>query len=147
MLRIRYSKGELSTKQAQAIELIVRGKTGLEVAAEIGINNNTLTEWKKQSTFSERLQQAISDYAALKTMTVEDKLAALENKAISTLEELMSSKKSDSVRLKAAQLILTHKNTRKSESEGAVLVNFNLPEPGMPGAENIEEGDTTSGEN
>lgn len=107
------------------------------------MTQNTLSKWKHDPEYMARLQQTISDYTALKTMTIEDKLAALESEAINTLKELLSSNKSDNVRLKAAQLILTHKNTRKPEGEGSMLINFNLPEPAMPDAENIEDGDTT----
>lgn len=127
----------------QAIELFARGKTGKEISKEIGISEVSISKWKRNPEYMARLQQTAESYTALKVMSVEDKLSALENEAINTLKELLSSNKSDNVRLKAAQLILQHKNTRKPEGEGSMLINFNLPEPAMPDAENIEDGDTT----
>lgn len=88
------------------------------------------------------METKLESYAIDKAMSIEDKLSALESKAITALEELLGKGKSDNVRLKAAQLILTHKNARKGEGEGQVAVLFNLPEPGMPSEESVEEGNT-----
>ena len=137
----------LDDRQEAAAKLLGKGMTSQEVADEIGVGIATVNRWRLLPGFGDIMAASSKEFYDLKVRNVEDRMAALENKALEVLDELLEKNKNDSVRLKAAVAVLSHQNARKKDDgEGQVLVNFNLPEPGMPKAEAIEEGDTSDRE-
>lgn len=132
----------LTIQQNAAVEMLSRGMTWMEVAKELNVVGGTIWNWTKKPEFAALLEEKKREFYGLKVQNLDERMNSLETKAIDVLKDMLSEDKPDSVRLKAIQLILTHQNTRKASGEGQVLVNFNLPEPGMPNAENVEDGNT-----
>lgn len=87
----------LSEKQYAAIEMLARGETIVKTAKEIGVNRNTITEWKKQPEFKEELERQIS---TLKNM-VEGKILTNVEPLVDRLIAIALKSKSDKIALDA----------------------------------------------
>lgn len=140
------SKGPIDAKKMAAIELLANGMSYREVGKSLGVVHQTIMNWNKDNRFNELVEQKKAEHYGLMVKSVDEQMNVLEKKAMDALEEMISESKSDSVRLRAIQLILNHQNSRKAGSEGQVVVSFGLPEPGMPQDESIEDGDTSKGD-
>jgi hypothetical protein len=53
--RIAVRSQHLTPQQTRAIDLLLRGMTDLQVAAEIGVNRGTIYRWRRSSFFAEVL--------------------------------------------------------------------------------------------
>lgn len=133
----------LTERQKAAAELLGRGCTWKEASEAAGVAEVTISLWKKNPAFVDLIQQSEKAFYQSKVKTIDEVMNGLENRAVTVLEDMLREDKPDAIKLRAIQLILNHQNNRKSVSEGQLLVNFNMPEPGMPEAESIEDGDTT----
>ena len=134
-------------RQQMAIALLSRGKSYKSAAKELNIDERTLSKWvREDKDFAERLEIAKAEYCNTALLSIDESMNSLELKAVSTLREMLSDDKPDNIKLKAIQLILNHQNSRKTSGEGQVAVVFNMPEPGMPAEESVENGDTTGSE-
>ena len=140
------TKKGFSHKQEAAIEMLGSGMSQTDVAKSLGVVRNTVVFWNRDPTFAALVEQKKAEHYGLMVKSVDEQMNVLEKKAMDALEEMISESKSDSVRLRAIQLILNHQNSRKAGSEGQVVVSFGLPEPGMPQDESIEDGDTSKGD-
>ena len=95
----------MASKQTKAIILMVTTeKKQKEIAKEIGVNEATISRWKKQEDFN----QAKKDYER-------EYLSSLSAKALRTLAELLDSN-TDYVRLAAAKDILDRTGYKPTES-------------------------------
>ena len=125
------------------VQRCARGCTWKEASEAAGVAEVTISLWKKNPAFVDLIQQSEKAFYQSKVKTIDEVMNGLENRAVTVLEDMLREDKPDAIKLRAIQLILNHQNNRKSVSEGQLLVNFNMPEPGMPEAESIEDGDTT----
>ena len=92
---------DLKPNQIKAAALLAAGRPCREAAQERSVTPETISHWKRDADFKVHLNR-------LKTDAVEDareRLRSLNEKAVSVLEELLSSA-SESIRLRAAQYIL-----------------------------------------
>ena len=86
---------KLTGQQIKCIELMLDGKTQVEIANEIGVAEVTVSRWKKQDLFREKLKEAVN--LRFERMAV---IAQL------TIQNLATNAQSESVRLNAAKDIL-----------------------------------------
>ena len=86
---------KLTGQQIKCIELMLDGKTQVEIANEIGVAEVTVSRWKKQDLFREKLKEAVN--LKFERMAV---IAQL------TIQNLATNAQSESVRLNAAKDIL-----------------------------------------
>lgn len=94
----------LKPKQIQAATLLAQGWLCKDVAEEIQVTPQTISEWKNIPEF----EACIND---LKTQSIEAaraQIQSLAESAVDTISELMESSESDNVRLKAALAMLAH---------------------------------------
>lgn len=86
----------LKGKQRKCLELMLTGNfTQKEIAEEIGVTEQTITNWKKKDEFAEEYNAALKKQIHLHAAV-----------AFKTETELLRSADSDSVRLNAAKDIL-----------------------------------------
>lgn len=76
-------------KQQRAIELMLEGKSPLEVAEELGVTDRTLRNWRQDPGFREALAAA---QKARWEATLRQ-LVGISTKAVATLHDLMTSEK------------------------------------------------------
>ena len=104
---------QLTPKMQKAALLLVAGHGPGEVAKKIGISRTQLHTWRKNDTFIEFLQQETASqlqYARILLMSVAES-------AVKEISSLMTTSDSDSIRLRAAQTII---------SETGIRSQFNL---------------------
>lgn len=95
----------MASKRIEAIKLMVTTeKHQKEIAKEIGINETTISRWKRRKDFNQTKKDCEREY-----------LSSLSPKALRTLEELLGSK-NDYVRLAAAKDILDRTGYKPTES-------------------------------
>lgn len=95
----------MASKQMKAIILMVTTeKKQKEIAKEIGVNEATISRWKKQEDFNKAKKDYERGY-----------LSSLSAKALRTLAELLDSN-TDYVRLAAAKDILDRTGYKPTES-------------------------------
>jgi hypothetical protein len=94
----------LSPVQDQVIAALANGASFSDAAAGANVHRNTIGNWRRSSTaFRSAFANALYDRA----MCVREEAASLAQKAIRTIEEILTdSKVAPSVRLKAALAIL-----------------------------------------
>ena len=94
---------DLNQKQLQALPLFVAGKSGVEIAKIVGVNQATISGWINQHTEFQRAlkieTEAVQDFARRI-------LQAGAAKAARTLVETASSGQNSANKTKAAQLVL-----------------------------------------
>ncbi|UTH14758.1 phBC6A51 family helix-turn-helix protein [Macrococcus equipercicus] len=97
----------MNSKQLKAVTLMFEGVlTQKEIASELKVTEQTITNWKKKQEFKDALLEVERDY-----------LKGLTPKALKTMEKLLDAK-SELVRYNAASDILDrtgHKPTDKQE--------------------------------
>jgi transposase len=114
----------LKAKQLKCLEMLICGDLlQKEIAEELGVSENTITNWKK----SEEFQKAY-------TSTIHNKILYATGKALKTQTELLNSK-NDNVRYSAAKDILDRAGFKdedkvKIEGESSVII--------FKGEENLE---------
>ena len=94
----------LKPKQFQAAMLLAQGWLCKDVAEELDVTPQTISEWQKLAEFEAYLN-------SLKKESLEaarTHLQRLAETASETIEELMESSTSDAIRLKAAETVLAH---------------------------------------
>ena len=93
---------KLSDKQIQAIPMLASGKKGYEVASELSITPQTISEWKRQPEFvaeHNKLRKEVLDAASAK-------IQFLVTEAIDVLSEIAKEAPNPETRRKAALDIL-----------------------------------------
>lgn len=97
--------------------MLIEGIPQIDIAANLGITNTTLSKWKKQPEFQEEYKaqiQAILNEAC--------------GEAIETICDLMRNSNSESVRLKASQDILNRAGYKQPDRIEAKTENRNVNE-------------------
>jgi hypothetical protein len=93
----------LSEVQNRAALQIAMGRTGRSVAAELGVNEATLSGWRQSPEFRARVNEILKDAQS----AIRNKLSHAGNIAIDVLIKVMSSPtSSDRDKLTAAQAVL-----------------------------------------
>lgn len=93
----------LSEVQNRAALQIAMGRTGRAVAAELGVNEATLSGWRQSAQFRARVNEILIDAQS----AVRHKLTHAANIALDTLVKIMSSPtSSDRDKLSAAGMVL-----------------------------------------
>jgi len=95
---------ELSPIQQIAAVLLASGKTARDVAKEIDVTPETISHWRKITSF----QALINDLKWEALNSARDEMQALTSKAVSTLKDVMQNGKTDTARLNAAEIVLAH---------------------------------------
>ncbi len=93
---------KLSVSQARAISLLIEGKTRKQVAKELSITPQTLSEWNKNPEFERALK-------VLKNQMLDEAkeiMMCTSYRALETLTTLMNESKSDEIKRKVALDIL-----------------------------------------
>ena len=139
---------KFTPKQNEAIACLARGSKWEEAANAAGVHIQTIARWMRMPEF----KLAINDYSqksiARREKTVESMMSSLEVEALKTLQELMQNAEKDSDRIKAAQVVLSHRNSRTTEGNNQMLVNFTgMQIPGSPKAEDLVAGDVANADN
>ncbi len=95
---------DLTPKQIQALPLLVAGKTGVQVAKGLEVNPATISQWlNHDADFVEALDRL--RWESLRTVQAELETTATE--AVIELRKLVKDAKSEQVRLRAAEFVLT----------------------------------------
>jgi len=132
-------------KQNEAIALLARGSTQEQAAQGVGVTRQTINGWMKKPDFQLAVDQYSQKSIARREKTVESLMSSLEVEALRTLQELMQNAQKESDRIKAAQVVLSHQNSRKTESNNGLLVNFaGLQFLGSPKPDDIVTGDVVN---
>lgn len=92
----------LTPKQLKAIPLMAQGMMGVEVAKEISVAPQTISEWRKSFEFMAEL----NDYRFQLLENARSQLQYAPSKAVQTLYDLMENSESDETKRKAAIDIL-----------------------------------------
>lgn len=93
---------KLTSKQLKALPLMAQGMSGKDVAKEVSVTPQTVSEWKNSPAFMATLN-------ILRTEILESARSQLQqspNKAIQTLIDLMDNSENEETRRKAALDIL-----------------------------------------
>ncbi len=93
---------DLTPKQTKAIALFAEGKSGREVAAEVSVTPQTLSEWRKSALFMAEL----NNFRMELLETARSTLQHAPNLAVAALVELAESSDNPETRRKAALDIL-----------------------------------------
>lgn len=132
-------------KQNEAIALLARGTTWQKTADAVGVNIATIANWNRKPEFKQAVDQYSQKSIARREKTVESLMSSLEVEALRTLQDLMQNAQKESDRIKAAQVVLSHQNSRKTESSNQMLVNFaGLQFLGSPKPDDIVTGDVVN---
>ncbi len=94
----------LKPKQEQAALLLAQGKLCREVAQELEVTPQTISEWKRNAEF-EAFTNTLRGEGVMAAIT---RMHGLTTEAVATFAELMKPGKPESIRLKAATLVLEH---------------------------------------
>lgn len=97
------AEGQLTAKQRQALPLLAAGKSGNEVASALGVHVATVSKWLNRN---QDFQRALADLRRAALRATEEQLQLTAQQALATLQELLLSAESESVRLKAACYVL-----------------------------------------
>lgn len=93
----------LSVDQQRALELLLLGRTHLDVAKEVGVASFTLTRWKRLPEF----KQALEEVRAAAFDGLVESINALTDEAVATISEMMRDRDTPpQVRLSAARMIV-----------------------------------------
>lgn len=92
----------LTEQQRQAVMLLASGKRGVEVAAELGITQETVSRWRNSPTFAAAVNQLLRDAT---TATIADIRSAASD-AVAVITDIMRNSEDDKMRLSAALSIL-----------------------------------------
>lgn len=96
-------KGQLTTKQRQALPMLATGKSGNEVAVVLGLHVATVSKWLNHN---DRFQRALADLRRTALRATEEQLELTAQQAVSTIRELLLGAESEAVRFKAACYVL-----------------------------------------
>lgn len=132
-------------KQNEAIACLARGGKWEEAARAAGVHIQTISNWMRKPEFKQAIDQYSQKSIARREKTVESLMSSLEVEALRTLQDLMQNAQKESDRIKAAQVVLSHQNSRKTESSNQMLVNFaGLQFLGSPKPDDIVTGDVVN---
>lgn len=92
----------LKPRQLQAASQLAQGISCRDVATNVGVSPQTISEWKRKPEF----QAFINELRIEALNAVRTRLQCLADEACETLSHLMKSGSSDSVRLRAAVAVL-----------------------------------------
>lgn len=93
---------KLTPKQLKAIPLMAQGMSGKEIAEEVSVTPQTVSEWKKLPAF----MASVNSLRKEALSSARCQLQQTPNKAIQTLIDLMDNSANDETRRKAALDIL-----------------------------------------
>lgn len=132
-------------KQNEAIACLARGGKWEEAARAAGVHVQTIANWMRKPEFKQAIDVYSQKSIARREKSIESKMTQLELKALETLEEIMNNAQKDADRVNAAKAVLAHQNSRKSESNNGLLVNFaGLQFLGSPKPDDIVTGDVVN---
>lgn len=92
----------LSEQQRQAVVMLASGKRGVEVAAELGITQETVSRWRNSPTFAAAVNQLLREVHA---GTIAD-IRSAAGDAVAVLTDIMHNSPDDKTRLSAAMAVL-----------------------------------------
>jgi predicted transcriptional regulator len=95
---------DLTPKQVRALSLLAAGKTGVQVAKALKVNAATVSQWLNHDPGFAKALDALR-WESLRAADAELQAAASE--AVAELRKLLKNGKSEQVRLRAAEFILT----------------------------------------
>jgi len=121
-------KTELTPAQLTFLDCIANSLSIDEAVKEIGIDRNTVTNWRRTiPAFNQELEEAIEDRALVNR----ERIQALVYDAIGVLRSILQNEKaSPSIRLRAAQTVFKMTAANQQQPESA--------ETGTPAATNSE---------
>jgi len=93
---------QLEGKQLRAVALLASGCSAKDVATEIQVSPQTISEWRRQPAF----RRALNNLKIQCLMSARDNLRTLSVDATAELAHLMRHGKSEQVRLQAALAVL-----------------------------------------
>ncbi|MCD6552444.1 MAG: helix-turn-helix domain-containing protein [Anaerolineae bacterium] len=109
----------VTPKQRKAIEALLTTGSVAAAAKAAGVSRQTLYRWRKDTDFQDALRDA--EREALQALS--RSLVRLAEKATRTLEEMMESAERDSVKVRAADVVLARllqvKSAADAEREAA----------------------------
>ena len=104
----------LTPKKIEAAVRLALGQTGIEVALYVDVTPETISHWKKEPEF-----QAYLNELKLEAMeSSREALRELSGKAVQGLEELITSAKSENVKLRACTIVLELTGVNDPETWG-----------------------------
>ena len=92
----------LSEQQRQAVIMLASGKRGVEVAAELGVTQETVSRWRNSPTFAAAVNQLLRDATSA---TIAD-IRSAAGDAVAVVTDIMHNSPDDKTRLAAALSIL-----------------------------------------
>ena len=118
----------LTTNQNKVLRALLSCKTQSEVAKQAGLSERTISNYLKQPEFLKELHLVESEFNKM----VITRLARVQQKALDTINQLMTSSRSDTVRLRASiawlDFLLRMKNSdieqRVDELEQTIIVRI-----------------------
>jgi hypothetical protein len=114
----------LTPKQRQAIPLLVAGKSGKEVASAINCNPATVSLWINHDL---QFRDALEAFSERSLHLAQIQLESLAQSAVQELRSLLTDAKSEQIKLKAIELILSQISLRgglgKGHAKGGKNIN------------------------
>lgn len=95
---------KLTSKQHAALPLIASGMSSLEVSKSIGVKASTISEWLHHSP---QFIQALTEIRSETVIRTREAIESLALRSIEELAALLKNSKSETIRLKTCELILT----------------------------------------
>ena len=95
---------DITPKQRQALPLLAAGKSGKDVASAINCNPATVSQWINHDT---KFQEALAAHSLPYLNLSQAQLQSFSISAVRELHNLVLNAKSESVKLKAIELILS----------------------------------------
>ena len=106
---------DLTSKQRQAVPLLASGMTGKNVAKAIKVNPATISQWINHN---EQFGEALDNFSKGSCRLAQVQLESLTICAIVELKGLLLNAKSEQVRLRAIELIMTSAGLYRGMDKG-----------------------------
>ena len=111
---------KLTTKQTLALPLLASGMSGVETAKATGIHSTTISEWLNNDAYF------ISEVERFREKATSNALAQLQatlTDAVNEMRRLVTSAESESVRLRAAEFVITNIGLAKMDMNNEKSIN------------------------
>lgn len=96
---------QLTQKQATALPLLARGMSGAECAKTVGVKASTVSEWMNHSSQFSGALAGLRDQINGASM---ERLQTCVGLAVDEVQRIITSGKSEAVRLRAAEFVITN---------------------------------------
>ncbi len=106
---------KLTPQHHRAIDLLITGKKNFEIAEELGVDKVTVSRWRSDYVFQAEMNQRLKD----NTQHTQDRLRALADTALATIETVMADSNDDKARLQAAFKVLEMAQVKVPTSIGS----------------------------